>query len=112
MSRRPRRNHSPALKAEVALAAIKGEKTLSDLAEQIEQASILSTCWQKKGSLRNGLVDLGYGYFRIDHSKNEFSKGGVHINGIEGFWGFAKVRLAKFKGLPDATFHFHLTKTE
>jgi len=48
----------------------------------------------------NGLVDLGYGHFRIDHSKDEFSKGGVYINGIEGFWGFAKVRLAKFKGIP------------
>jgi transposase len=28
--RRPHRNHSPALKAEVAVAAIKGEKTLID----------------------------------------------------------------------------------
>lgn len=33
MSRRPRRNHSPAFKAKVALAAIKGEKTLIDLAQ-------------------------------------------------------------------------------
>jgi transposase len=31
MSRRPRRNHSPAFKAKVALAAIKGEKTLMPL---------------------------------------------------------------------------------
>jgi hypothetical protein len=28
MARRPRRNHSPAFKAQVAVAAIKGEKTL------------------------------------------------------------------------------------
>ncbi len=28
MSKRPRRNHAPAFKAKVALAAIKGEKTL------------------------------------------------------------------------------------
>ena len=60
----------------------------------------------------NGLVDLGYGHFRIDHSKDEFSRGGVHINGIEGFWGFAKVRLAKFKGIPDSTFHLHLKEAE
>jgi hypothetical protein len=32
MTRRPRRNHTPAFKAKVALAAIKGEKTLSELA--------------------------------------------------------------------------------
>ena len=36
MSRRPRRNHSPAFKAKVALAAIKGEKTLAELAEQYD----------------------------------------------------------------------------
>jgi len=34
MTRRPRRNHIAAFKAKVALAAIKGEKTLSELAEQ------------------------------------------------------------------------------
>ena len=31
MARRLRRNHSPAFKAKVALAAIKGEKTLAEL---------------------------------------------------------------------------------
>lgn len=36
MSRRPRRNHSPAFKAKVALAAIRGEKTMSELAEQFD----------------------------------------------------------------------------
>jgi len=33
MSRRTRRNHSPTFKAKVALAAIKGEKTLAELAQ-------------------------------------------------------------------------------
>ena len=36
MARRPRRNHSPAFKAKVAVAAIKGEKTLSELAQQFD----------------------------------------------------------------------------
>jgi transposase len=36
MTRRPRRNHSPAFKAKVALAALKGEKTLSELAQQFD----------------------------------------------------------------------------
>jgi transposase-like protein len=36
MSRRPRRNHSPAFKAKVALAAIKGEATLSELAQRFD----------------------------------------------------------------------------
>ena len=34
MARRQRRNHAPAFKAQVALAAIKGDKTLAELAQQ------------------------------------------------------------------------------
>jgi hypothetical protein len=44
-------------------------------------------------------VDVGYDeHFRIDHGNHEFAKGHNHINGIEGFWGVAKTRLAKFRG--------------
>ena len=59
----------------------------------------------------NGLVDLGYGRFRVDRSKDEFAGGAVRIDGTEGFRGAAKVRLAKFKGLPEHTFHLHLKET-
>jgi len=34
MAKRPRRNHGAALKAKVALEAVKGERTLIELAEQ------------------------------------------------------------------------------
>lgn len=36
MARRARRNHTPAFKAKVALAAVRGEKTLSELAQQFD----------------------------------------------------------------------------
>ena len=36
ITRRPRRNHSPAFKAKVAVAAIKGEKTLIELAQDFD----------------------------------------------------------------------------
>ena len=36
MTRRARRTHAPAFKAKVALAAIKGEKTLAELAQQYD----------------------------------------------------------------------------
>ena len=36
MARRPRPNHSPAFKAKVALAALKGDKTMSELASQFD----------------------------------------------------------------------------
>jgi len=60
----------------------------------------------------NGLIDLGYGHFRVHHGADEFARGTVHINGMEGFWGLCKVRLTKFKGLPAHTFHLHLKECE
>ena len=36
MTRRARRNHSPAFKSKVALAAIKGEATLAELAKRFD----------------------------------------------------------------------------
>ena len=46
MSRRPRRNHTPAFKAKVALAAIKGEMTLAELAEQFDVHPNQITTWK------------------------------------------------------------------
>ena len=47
MSRRPRRNHSAAFKAKVALAAIQGDKTLSQLAEDFEIHANQIVEWKK-----------------------------------------------------------------
>ena len=44
----------------------------------------------------DGLVDYG-AHYRLKHSKNEFVNN--HINGIENSKGYAKHRLAKFKGI-------------
>ena len=53
MSRRPRRNHTPAFKAKVALAAIKGDRTLAQLAEQFDVHPNQITTW--KAQLEGGL---------------------------------------------------------
>jgi len=61
----------------------------------------------------NGLVDVGYGkHLRVDHGRNEFARGKTHINGIEGFWGFAKTRLTRFRGMNKTTFFLHLKESE
>ena len=46
MTRRTRRNHTPTFKAKVALAAIKGEKTLADLALQFDVHPNQITSWK------------------------------------------------------------------
>src|SRR6202171_3967038 len=46
MNRRPRRNHTPAFKAKVALAAIKGDRTLAQLAEHFDVHPNQITTWK------------------------------------------------------------------
>ena len=74
-----------------------------------KSATIYSDGWRAYDSL----VDVGYDkHFRVNHGKNEFSKGqGVHINGIENFWSFTKRRLAKFNGVKKH-FKLHLKDCE
>ena len=56
MQRRPRRNHTPAFKAKVALAAVKGEMTLAQLAEHFDVHPNQITQW--KGQLQEGAADV------------------------------------------------------
>jgi transposase len=48
MSRRPRRNHSPAFKAKVALAAVKGDRTIAQLAEYFDVHPNQITIWKSQ----------------------------------------------------------------
>ena len=56
MKRRPRRNHTPAFKAKVALAAIKGDRTIVQLAEQFDVHPNQITSW--KAQLEGGAADV------------------------------------------------------
>ncbi len=57
MAKRPRRNHSPAFKAKVALAAVRGDKTLAELAQQFDVHPNQITQW------RSQLLDNAAGVF-------------------------------------------------
>jgi transposase len=46
MTRRARRAHSPAFKVKVAIAAIKGDKTLAELAKQFDVPPNQITAWK------------------------------------------------------------------
>src|SRR6059036_3702794 len=63
MTRRSRRNHSPAFKAKVALAAVKGEKTLVELAQQFDVHPNQITQW------RGQLLDGAAGVFGRDKTE-------------------------------------------
>jgi transposase len=56
MSRRPRRNHSPVFRATVALVAIKGDRTLAQLSEQLDIHPNQITTW--KAQLVSSAVDV------------------------------------------------------
>jgi transposase len=48
MTRRKRRNHTPAFKAKVALAAIEGDRTLAQLAQQFDVHPNQITTWRRQ----------------------------------------------------------------
>lgn len=64
MARRARRNHTPAFKAKVALAAVKGEKTLTELAQQFDVHPNQIKQW--KDQLLEGAAGVFGGETRTD----------------------------------------------
>ena len=68
MARRKRRNHSPALKAKVALAAVKGEHTLAELADQFDIHPNQIQDWKKR--LVEGAEDV-FGGNAVEAAHNE-----------------------------------------
>ena len=74
----------------------------------LEGSTVNSDGWKSY----DGLILNGYKHHRVYHSKNQFARGKSHINGIENFWGIAKVRLAKFRGVHKSHFYLHLKESE
>ncbi len=60
----------------------------------------------------DGLVLGGYKHHRIHHHQNQFARGKNHVNGIESFWSFTKLRLAKLRGIRAHYFFLHLKESE
>jgi transposase len=71
--------------------------------------------WVKRGSLvysdrwkgYDTLAFCGYRHLRVDH-RRQFSRGKVHINGLEGFWAYAKGKLLKHHGVSPQKFPLYL----
>ncbi len=63
ITKRSRRTHSPAFKAKVALAAVKGDKALAELAQEVDVHPNQITTW------KNQLLDGAAGVFGHDRSE-------------------------------------------
>ena len=87
----------------------------SELLPILEGIAVLqnSTIYSDSWAAYDGLVDFGAkAHYRVKHNKGEFAKCKNHINSIENFWGYAKTRLAKFRGLEKETFWLHLKERQ
>ena len=73
MTRRKRRNHTASFRAKLALAAMRGEHTLAELAEQFDVHPNQIQCWKKR------LVDTAEDIFggnavEAQHTEREIEK--------------------------------------
>jgi len=59
----------------------------------------------------DALMFCGYRHLKVDHGK-QFSRGRVYINGLEGFWSWAKERVIKHHGISAHRFPLYLKELE
>jgi transposase len=87
---------------------VTGETLLTMAIKKVKRGSLIYT---DKFRSYNGLISYGFRHLRIDHGKR-FVNGKVYINGIEGFWSFAKERLMKYHGVNPHKFPLYLKELE
>jgi transposase len=81
-----------------------------DLQPRIEKqvkkgAIVCSDTWRGY----TGIATKGYVHRLVNHGKHEYSDGkGNHINGLEGFWGYLKRKLAARGGIRKSRLHLYL----
>jgi transposase len=94
--------------AVTAVTDVSAETLLNHPVKMVRRGSIVYT---DKFRSYDALMFCGYKHLRIDHTKR-FSKGKVYINGLEGFWSYAKERLIKHHGVSKQKFPLYLKEME
>jgi transposase len=87
---------------------VTAESILSMTIKIVRRGSIVYT---DKFRSYDALMFCGYRHLRVDH-KRRFSRGKVYINGLEGFWSYAKERIIKFHGVSKEKFPLYLKEME
>ena len=87
---------------------VTAESLLSMTVKTVRRGSIVYT---DKFRSYDALMFCGYRHLRVDH-KRRFATGKVYINGLEGFWSYAKERIIKFHGVSKEKFPLYLKEME
>ena len=66
-----------------------------------------SLVYTDKWSAYDTLTFCGYRHLKVDHAQR-FARGKVHINGLEGFWSYAKAKFIKHHGVSPEKFPLYL----
>ena len=73
--------------------------------KQVKKGSVVfSDTWRGY----TGIAAKGYVHRLVNHSKDNFVTNGNHINGLEGFWGYLKRKLAAKGGIRQSRLHLYL----
>ncbi len=89
------------------LRDVSPEALLNLTVKKVKTGSIVYT---DKYRTFDALMFCGYKHVKVDRKR--FSRDNVYINGLEGFWSFAKERIDKFHGVSKEKFPFYLKEME
>ena len=90
------------------VANVSAETLIKLTVKTVRRGSIVYT---DKFRSYDSLMFCGYRHLKIDHGKR-FTTGKVYINGLEGFWSWAKERLIKHHGVSKQKFPLYLKELE
>lgn len=86
---------------------VSAETLMNEIKQHAEKGSVFYT---DKFKSYKSLKFYGK-HLTVDHGK-EYRNGRCHINGLEGFWSFAKERLLKYHGVSKSYFYLYLKEME
>ena len=77
-----------------------------------DNVTIETTVYSDTLSSYQGLENEFAGHETVRHRAGEYARGAASINGIEGFWAYAKERLLRHHGVADDHFLLYLKEVE
>lgn len=94
----------------VELVAEVDKQTLQDIIK--DKVSVETTIFSDTWKSYKGLGEDFAGHQTVNHSEGEYINQAAGINGIEGFWGYAKERLLGYHGVSPGNFLYYLKEIE